>query len=236
MAQLGPFAFRYTEAQARAILGALHENLLPGVRPSDVLAAISRAAVTALVRHDPQTLYAPEAGRRLHRVAKASLALVKALHALPWDLEGGLHTTLSNSYIEPDLETDLRRLYALGPTRLRALLAALGEAALRELPYAWRSRPRSGRPIHAALHAFLIDLCGIFHESTGWTPGLTRPTIEAGGKGRFYPFAVAAIEPTGLGHSPYLDHPIRSAVKEYRRLHSGPERAAPSRKAKILRG
>jgi hypothetical protein len=228
--QARPALFRYTEPQAKNILKALEQaDLLKGIDRQVLLDSVTSAARTALAQQVfPSRSYAGNVAKQLMRVAKESITLLEACSALSDSAESWLHAQLAKSYIDPNLEGALRPFYGLGPTRLHALLTALADAALQidaairvnsklaKLRGAQTYFPTTGLRKETTLQQFISDLCNIYHQFTDQLPSLTRPTNASFTKGRFYPFVVAAVEPTKLATGLKLDHAIRAATSAYR--------------------
>jgi hypothetical protein len=91
--------------------------------------------------------------------------------------------------------------------------------------------PTTGLRKETALQQFISDLCNIYHQFTDRPPSLTRQTAASLTKGRFYPFVVAAVEPTKLAAGMKLDHAIRTATNAYRD-RVGVSKRAHARKVK----
>lgn len=221
-----PALFRYTEPQAKNILKTLEQaDLLEGISRQVVLDSVTSAARTALAQQVfPGRSYAGHVAKQLMRVAKESVTLMEACDALPDSAESWLHAQLAKSYIDPNLEGALRPFYGLGPTRLHALLTALADAALQtdaairvnsklsKLRGAPPYFPTTGLRKETALQQFISDLCNMYHQFTDRLPSAPRSTNAAFTKGGFYPFVVAAVEPTKLATGMKLDQAIRAAT------------------------
>ncbi len=231
--------FRYTLAQSATIRRALHRAGMPHSadwpKTLNVITDCARVALAKQASAEPRRKaknpqfrpYVGEATSQLKRVARESGALLKACNGLHPSIEGLLHSCLENQYVEPDLEAELRLLLRLGPTRLRLLLGALYESAVRaavslpSMPYLFQW---TGAPKKEAVHWFVLALCNIYQEATGTLPSMGYNPYQHQASGHFYNVAAAALAPLALIPESSTGNFVRAGCKQYRNAVLGPSK------------